>query len=159
MRFLIEQAIQYLRKNGYEAIPLNEMAFDRAEIQYEFKHQFFQIFENWCLCKYVSITSDKLELYNHWSHELETAILNVSTMQIKNAKRNTVFKAISEMYYEKAEFDKMDLTPKLKRKFEVEGISCDIASYINRFRKEMPYILKLIAYSSSEEIIEYCANV
>lgn len=139
---------------------LMEMAYDRKEIQMEFKHQFNNILTNWCLLKYISLTDDKKELRNHWKMELFNAIESVQSMSLtKGNNRKTVQKALLEFYYTKAEYDKKNLAPIVELKFEIENIAFDVFELCEQFKEEIFNIIHLIAFDDVNKIKSYVNGI
>lgn len=164
MKMTIKIAKKLLEHAGYNVIIddediLTEMAFDKRDIQFEFKNQLSQIYQNWCLLYYVKQTKDKMELANHWSEELLTALLNVSSMKLINGnKRKKVYDALKEMFYVKLEYGNADLNMKcrLTKKFENEKIVYDLNELQEAFKNNINQLMTLIAYSNDTDIERYC---
>lgn len=164
MKMTVKIAKKLLEHAGYNVIIddkdiLTEMAFDKRDIQFEFKNQLSQIYQNWCLLYYVKQTKDKIELANHWSEELLAAMINVSSMKLINGnKRKKVYNALREMFYTKLEYDKEDLNVKcrLTKKFKDENIVYDLDELQKVFKKNIDYLIDLISYSGDIEIENYC---
>lgn len=138
-----------------------EMTFDKRDIQFEFKNKFSQIYQNWCLLTYVKETQNKLETANHWAEELLTHLMSISSMKlIKGNNRKKVLDALNEMYYVKMEFHTEDLNSKcrLYKKFNDENIKYELSHLENAFKLNVDILIKLIAYSTDQELETYCFN-
>lgn len=164
MKMTVKIAKKLLEHAGYkvslnESELLAEMAFEKREIQFEFKNKLSQIYQNWCLLQYIKLSKDKQEIGNHWSEELVAALLDVSSMKlVKGDRRNKVFDALKEMFYVKLEFNKADLNIKCRliKKFNEEQIKFDLDRLQNDFKNNIDNLMRMIAFSSDSEIENYC---
>ena len=165
----IKECIKFLEAKGYIVISkadyqrqlINEMAVDRQFIKNKAESEFNNILENWCLLKYISLTTKKIELQNHWRSELITAIRNVWKYKLNNGNnRDTIKKAIENEYYDIAEYPTLDLSWQIKSKFDEENIiDADLKKISELFKNELQNIIELIAYGSEKSIYEYVQNV
>lgn len=161
IKFLEEQGYVVISKVDYQRQLINEMTVDRQFIKNKAEFEFNNILENWCLLKYISLTTKKIELQNHWRSELITAIRNVWKYKLNNGNnRDIIKKAIENEYYDIAEYPTLDLSWQIKSKFDEENIiDADLKSISELFKDELQNIIELIAYGSEKSIYEYVQNV
>lgn len=161
IKFLEEQGYVVISKADYQRQLINEMAVDRQFIKNKAESEFNNILENWCLLKYISLTTKKIELQNHWRSELITAIRNVWKYKLNNGNnRDTIKKAIENEYYDTAEYPTLDLSWQIKSKFDEENIiNADLKNISELFKDELQNIIELIAYGSEKSIYEYVQNI
>ena len=83
-----------------------------------------QIIENWCLVHYVTLTSDKAELKEHWKDELHAYLQRLNKLGIKNNDVNTRFKAAKEGFKQYDLYDSVDnIISLVDYKFKKENIN------------------------------------
>lgn len=84
-----------------ENIALFEMAYDRKQFKALIENLSYQIYENWCLIKYCSITGNKKQLKNHWKNKLRSYLTKICKAVFKLNRTN----ALKEVLIDLMEFD------------------------------------------------------
>ena len=135
---------------------INEMAFDRKEIMDEAKGQLMPLFKHWILIHYAAMNEPSHPCLEHWKDELVAALWNVGMMDLKKGNsRETVKKAINEMYFTKMQLQNKSFARQIARLCEKEHISLDIAEYEAAFKNELPKIVTIMASGDYDKVWNY----
>lgn len=135
---------------------LEEMAFERKEIMEEAKGQLMPLLKHWVLVRYAALNEPNHHNMEHWQDELVAAIWNVGMMDLKKGNsRETVKKAINEMYFTKMQLQNKSFYRQIAKLCEKEHISLDIAEYDTAFKTELPKIVDVMASGDYDRAWDY----
>ncbi|MBO6272460.1 hypothetical protein J6O48_06745 [bacterium] len=112
--------IEYIIKTFSET-KLFEMAYDRKEFKKLIENLAYQIYENWCLIRYCSITNTKEELKIHWKSELRAYLRKICRAEFK-LNRTTAIKEVLMNLLELNNNYNNHLIDDIAYKFETEQI-------------------------------------
>ena len=135
---------------------IEEMAFERKEIMDEAKGQLMPILKHWVLIRYAANNNPKHPCMEHWQDELVAALWNVGMMDLKKGNiRETVKKAINEMYFTKMQLQNKSFSRQIAKLCEKEHISLNIDEYDTRFKNELPKIVGVMASGDYDKVWNY----
>lgn len=135
---------------------LQEMAFERKEIMEEAKGQLMPLFKHWILVRYAARNEPNHHCLEHWQDELVAAIWNVGMMDLKKGNhRETVKKAINEMYFTKMQLQNKSFVRQIARICQIEHISLDEDEYDTAFKAELPAIVNVMASGDYDKVWNY----
>lgn len=135
---------------------LEEMAFERKEIMGEAKGQLMPLLKHWILVRYAAHNKPDHHDMKHWQDELVAAIWNVGMMDLKKGNsRETVKKAINEMYFTKMQLQNKSFSRQIAKLCEKEHISLDIDEYDTAFKTELPKIVDVMASGDYDKVWDY----
>lgn len=135
---------------------IREMAFERKEIMEEAKGQLMPMFKHWILVRYAAHSEPNHPCIEHWQDELVAALWNVGMMDLKKGNsRETVKKAINEMYFTKMQLQNKSFDRQIARLCEKEHITLDINEYDASFKKELPKLVDVMACGNYDRIWQY----
>jgi hypothetical protein len=139
---------------------IEEMAFERKEIMDEAKGQFMPLLKHWVLIRYVAMNHQYHPCLEHWKDELVAALWNVGMMDLKKGNsRETVKKAINEMYFTKMQLQNKSFSRQIAKLCEKEHISLDIDEYDTSFKAELPKIVDVMASGNYDNVWDYVDNL
>ena len=139
---------------------LEEMAFERKEIMEEAKGQLMPLLKHWILVRYTAINEPMHHYMEHWQEELVAAIWNVGMMDLKKGNsRETVKKAINEMYFTKMQLQNKSFSRQIAKLCEKEHISLGIDEYDTAFKTELPKIVDVMASGNYDNVWAYVDNL
>lgn len=137
-----------------------EMAFDRKEIMSEAKGQLMPLLKHWILVRYATLNEPDHQDIEHWQDELVAAIWNVGMMNLKKGnKRETVKRAINEMYFTKMELQNKSFHQQISKICEREHISLDVSEYDAAFKNELPKIVDVMASGDYDNVWKYIDTI
>ena len=132
------------------------MAFELKEIMEEAKGQLMPMFKHWILVRYAAQREPNHPCIEHWQDELVAALWNVGMMDLKKGNsRETVKKAINEMYFTKMQLQNKSFDRQIARLCEKEHITLDINEYDASFKKELPKLVDVMACGNYDRIWQY----
>lgn len=137
---------------------LNEMAYKRNVYKEKVDNILPQIFENWCLVHYCTITG-RTQTKFHWSDELYGHMLTISRYGPKgNNSADARMKVLNEIIND-GDYDKPNILHlTITRKFENEKINIYSTEYqqtINDCITAFPEIIQIITSQDSNRIRKY----
>lgn len=153
---------------------LNEMAYEKKEIMNRLANETLNIFENWTLVKYTTLHGNVYQCRLHWSAEFIAACGKIQLMKLtKGNNRDSVYKALAEVWYKKAEYNGEDgietimglIHPKFIKEnlmptnYNRQGYDMTLRPLATALYNELDNILRLIAYEDSYAIREYIESV
>lgn len=139
---------------------LEEMAFERKEIMEEAKWQLMTLLKHWILVRYAALNEPNHINMEHWKDELVAALWNVGMMDLKKGNsRETVKKAINEMYFTKMQLQNKSFSRQITKLCEKEHISLDINEYDAAFKTELPKIVDVMASGNYDNVWAYVDNL
>lgn len=135
---------------------IEEMAFERKEIMDEAKGQFMPLLKHWVLVRYAFLNEPNHHCIEHWKDELVAALWNVGMMDLKKGNsRETVKKAINEMYFTKMQLQNKSFNRQIAKLCEKEHINLNIAEYDSAFKNELPKIVDVMASGDYDKVWNY----
>lgn len=141
-------------------IKMREMAFDRQDIMREAKAQFPVILKHWVLIRWAAENDPGNQNLSHWQEELATAMWNVGSMRLtKGNTRETVRKAINEMYFTKMQVQNMDLSSLVRHVGRVEHAALDVPECEAAFKEALPKAVRVMATGDYDAILEYVTGL
>lgn len=133
-----------------------EMAFERKEIMDEAKAQLMPLFKHWILVRYASKNDPECSYLKHWKDELVAAFWNVGMMDLKKGNsRESVKKAINEMYFTKMQLQNKSFVRQIARLCQQEHISLDVSEYDSAFKDALPKIVSVMASGDYDSVWDY----
>lgn len=141
--------------------PLLEMAVSRDNFIIKADNLSKQIFQNWVLIKYCTLSNNSsfIKNKNHWSAELSGHLWTCARTKITKSKDSTKEKAMIFLWIKERDLDNPkdnDILYIVEDKRLKEKIPFDknwIQS-INDLKKSLKTLAKVIAYSKSKEEID-----
>lgn len=125
---------------------LEEMAFSRRDIMAEAKGQFLPLLKHWALVRYAVKFDPECYHLEHWKDEVVAAIWNVGMMDLKKGNsRETVKKAINEMYYTNMQVQNKSYVRVFDKLQEKEHITFDSFEFDTAFKADLPRIISAMA--------------
>ena len=139
---------------------IEEMAFDRKEIMDEAKGQLMPLLKHWILVRYAVLNEPRHPCLEHWKDELVSALWNVGMMDLKKGNsRETVKKAINEMYFTKMQLQNKSFNRQIAKLCEKERIALDIHEYDAAFKNELPAIVNVMASGDYDAVWVYVDSI
>ena len=139
---------------------IEEMAFERKEIMDEAKSQLMPLLKHWVLIRYASISEPNHPCMEHWKDELVAALWNVGMMDLKKGNsRETVKKAINEMYFTKMQLQNKSFNRQIAKLCEKERVALDIDEYDTEFKHELPKIVDVMASGDYDKVWNYVDSI
>ena len=135
---------------------IEEIAFERKEIMDEAKGQFIPLLKHWVLVRCVAMNHQYHPCLEHWKDELVAALWNVGMLDLKKGNsRETVKKAINEMYFTKMQLQNKAFNRQIAKLCEKEHISLDTNEYDKAFKDELPRIVEVMASGDYDKVWNY----
>lgn len=144
---------------------LMEYAEPRKKFVDKCASYFNQILENWCLCRYCTLSGINVnDCHNHWHNELNTCLEAIGSTHIKkNDSFETRNKAIIEGFDMSDAFGGVDFNlKKLIRKFRLENIDYKdeiTKQSVTDFCNEVNNIVVLLSKADLSEISDYAYSI
>lgn len=141
--------------------PLLEMAISRDNFIIKVNNLSEQIFQNWILVHYCTLSNNSsfIKNKNHWSAELSGHLWNCSRTKITKSKDSTKEKAIVFLWIKERDLANPNDNDILyiaedKRLKEKIPFDKNWIQSINDLKKSLKTLAKVIAYSKSKEEID-----
>lgn len=139
---------------------LEEMAFDRKSIMDEAKAQFLPLLKHWALVRYAVKLNPECHFLDHWKDEVVAAIWNVGMMELKKGnRRDTVKKAINEMYYTNMQVQNKSYVRVFDKLQEKEHVTFDSSEFDTAFKADLPRIISAMASGDYDAAWNYVDSI
>ena len=149
--------------DGWEKIPLTEMAFSRKKVREYIENDSVQLIQNWCLIRYSRLTGQCSELVNHWKTELAAVMSKLTSLRITKAGPKQKRSLFSEIWngFEYS-FNEDVVWEVIYRKFRTEKINTNqpvVHQVCSDFVKESEKLIDLMAATKVVPVDDYIESL